>query len=83
MKLFTAKKIKKARPIEKDMNLGKMARQYPEVAEFVQEAYGLHCIGCGANVFDTVEAGFRVHGYTDEEIVIIIDEMNSLVQNEK
>ena len=53
--------------VTKDSNLGELAAQYPEAARVLTE-YGLHCIGCFASAFDTVEAGAKLHGMSDGEI---------------
>jgi hybrid cluster-associated redox disulfide protein len=39
-------------------------------------SYGLHCIGCGMNAFETIEQGCMGHGMGDEEINSLIDELN-------
>ena len=61
------------------MRLGDIAQAYPKVAEFLQEAYGLHCIGCFANVFDSFEAGFKVHGYSDKDIDAALKLVNAII----
>lgn len=72
-----SKQKKKNQPlIASTMNLGKLAQDYPGVAQFLQESYGLHCIGCHANAFDTLETGLKVHGYTEDDVATIIEEAN-------
>ncbi len=65
--------------ITKDMLLGNIAQQYPEVGEFLKEAYGLQCIGCFANVIDSFEAGMKVHGYKDKDITMALKLVNALL----
>lgn len=76
----TKKKAKALTPnITKDMNLGQLAKRHPKVAVFLQEEYGLHCVSCFANVFDTLEAGMRVHGYKDNDIRKAVKSANALL----
>ncbi len=69
-------KIKKA--ITKDMNLGEVARTYPEAAKIMLE-YGLHCVGCWANAFDTIEAGMKLHGWQAKDINDMIKKINKII----
>lgn len=79
---LTANDAKEMRAaITKDANLGELARAYPDIAQFLQEEYGLHCVGCAINAFDTLETGLQVHGYTDEDIEQILQEVNSFLGN--
>ncbi len=64
--------------IEKDMNLGDLVIKYPIAAEVLLD-YGLHCVGCFANAFDTIEMGARVHGMSDEEIAEMLDRVNEVI----
>ncbi len=47
-------------PITKDTIFAKVIEEYPETVD-VFMAYGLHCIGCGLNVYDTVEDAGLIH----------------------
>ncbi len=64
--------------IEPDMNLGDLVIKYPVAAEVLLD-YGLHCVGCFANAFDTIEMGARVHGMSDEEITEMLDRVNEVI----
>lgn len=64
-------------------NIADVIQQYPETSE-VFLSYGLHCVGCFANVFDTIEAGCEIHGMGDEEKLLLIKDVNLIVEkNEK
>ena len=65
--------------ITKETNLGEIAAKYPKAAEYLMEEWNLHCIGCFANVLDTLEAGMKLHGYKNEDIVVAIREINALL----
>ncbi len=69
----------KQSPISKDSILGDVVQRYPETAEIMLE-YGLHCVGCFANQFDTVEQGALLHGMDEEEIEEMLDRVNEAVR---
>lgn len=64
--------------ITKDMNLGEIVETYPVLAETLLD-YGLHCVGCFASAYDTIEMGSKVHGMTDEEIDEMIVRLNEVI----
>lgn len=61
------------------MNLGEVARRHPEAAKIMLE-YGLHCVGCFANAFDTIEHGMRLHGWREKDINDMIKKINNLIK---
>ncbi len=70
-----------SKKITKDMLLGDVVQQYPETAEIMLE-YGLHCVGCFANQFDTVEQGAMIHGMSEEEIDEMLERVNGAIQEQ-
>jgi hybrid cluster-associated redox disulfide protein len=68
-----------ANKITKNTNLAELISEYPEAAEVLLD-YGLHCVGCVASHFDTVEAGARIHGYSDEEVEEMVTRLNEVVE---
>jgi len=67
-------------PITKDTNLGLLLFHYPQVAEILLD-YGLHCVGCFANSFDSLDAGSKVHGFSDELINEIVGRVNEVIEH--
>lgn len=61
--------------IDRSMNLGVIALNSSKAAEILTD-WGLHCVGCFANSFDTVETGARSHGMSDQEIDDMISQVN-------
>jgi iron-sulfur cluster assembly protein len=45
-------------------------------------SYGLHCVGCHANVFDTIENGCRLHGMSDETIEKLLADVNAVLSED-
>ena len=43
---------------------------------------GLHCVGCHAAVWETLEAGMYTHGKTDEQIDELVRRLNALLEEE-
>ncbi len=65
--------------IQRDQNLGEIAANHPEAAKVMLE-YGLHCVGCFANRFDSVEVGAKLHGMSDAEVDEMLEEINQAVE---
>ncbi len=64
--------------VTKDSVLGDVAKSYPQAAEIMLE-YGLHCVGCFANAYDTVEMGARIHGMTETEVDEMVGRINDAI----
>lgn len=72
------KNDKKEIKITKDVNLSELVYKYPETEEVLLD-YGLHCAGCIASSFDTLEAGAKVHGLVDKDIDELVERINEVV----
>ena len=72
-------KKKAVEKISKDMNLGEVVIAHSTLAEVLLD-YGLHCVGCFANSFDTIEMGAKVHGMTDEEVDEMVVRLNEVLE---
>ena len=72
----------KKQKINKDMNLAEIIFKYPGTAEVFTD-YGLHCVGCFASSFDTIEMGARVHQLSDEEIEEMVMRVNEVADHEE
>ena len=59
----TKKKVTKhgSKQITKDMAILDILQKHPETAE-VFLSYGIHCIGCIAAAYETLEQGLEMHG---------------------
>ena len=72
-------KTTKEHKVTKDHNLGELVFAYPKTAEVLLD-YGLHCVGCGAMHFDTIEAGAKLHGFTDDEVEELVVRINEVIE---
>ncbi|MCH7494391.1 iron-sulfur cluster assembly accessory protein [bacterium] len=64
--------------ITKEMTIGEVIAKWPWTVD-VFTARGIHCAGCGAATFETVEQGILGHGRDREELEAIIVELNAAV----
>jgi len=53
----------------------------PRAGELLAE-YGLHCVSCFANEFDTIATGAEMHNMSDEDVNDMIDEINEQLDKE-
>ena len=65
--------------ITKDINLKKLIEDYPESVEAMME-FGLHCIGCVAASFETLEEGMKAHGCSDKDIKKVVKDINKKIK---
>jgi iron-sulfur cluster assembly accessory protein len=68
--------------ITRNMTIGDLVAQYPSVVEVLLDE-GVHCVGCGASYFETIEQGLAGHGKTDEEIDDVVKRLNEAVPKEE
>ncbi len=68
--------------VTKDMIISDVLKKYPDTAVIMLE-YGLHCVGCHANVYDTIESGCRRHGIDDKTVDEMVEQINTFVKEVK
>ena len=66
---------KKEEVITKDTLIGDAVMKNPQAAEIMFE-YGLHCLGCGGAMMETIEMGAKAHGISDEQIEEMVKKIN-------
>lgn len=62
--------------ITKDSKLSEVVSKYPETIEVFMK-HGLHCIGCAAAQFETIEIGAKAHGM---DIKKLLKDLNAAVK---
>ena len=72
---------KKPYILKKDTLISDILRDCPKAAEYLTE-YGLLCITCPLNQFDTLEAGTKIHHMSDKEAQKMIKEVNEELKKE-
>jgi len=68
-----------AKKITKEMPIGDIVTKHPETFE-VFTRNGLHCVGCAAASFESLEQGTKAHGIDTEKLV---KELNEAVEGKK
>jgi hybrid cluster-associated redox disulfide protein len=63
--------------IHKDMIIMDAVNTYPDTMEIFFE-YGIHCVGCGNSMFETIEQGAELHGFNLEDF---LDDLNSIFED--
>lgn len=66
--------------IKKDMGFSEVLQKYPETAPIMLN-HGLHCIGCHAAAFESIEQGCMAHGMKEEDIKKMLKEMNEAIKD--
>lgn len=61
--------------IHQDMPIADVVALFPG-AEKILATWGLHCVGCGGMAFETISNGVRSHGYTDDDVAELVDDLN-------
>jgi hybrid cluster-associated redox disulfide protein len=64
--------------VKKEDIIAEVLEKFPE-AEVIFLEHELHCVGCLASRFETIENGIKAHGKTDKEVREIIDKINKLI----
>lgn len=65
--------------ITKDMTVGEVIMKYPNVVDILS-SFGLHCVGCQVNAYETIEQGTVGHGMTKEEMSNMLEEANDYLK---
>ncbi len=65
--------------ITKDMSLGSVINKFPKTIE-VFSKYGLHCVGCQAAYWETIEQGAKMHGIPVDKLV---KDLNKAIETKK
>ena len=65
--------------ITKDMSLLDIVQAHPETADVFRK-HGLHCLGCAASAFETLEQGASAHGM---DLKKLLEDINAAVKKKK
>lgn len=70
------------RKITKDMTIGSILEGHPDKAMKLSEVMakaGLHCVGCGAATFETLEQGVIGHGFNEDILNKLVKDLNEIL----
>lgn len=72
--------------ITRNMTIEEIFQKFPgksqKLAQEMSNA-GLHCLGCSASTWETVEAGMYSHGMVDEQIDSLLSKLNAILTEEE
>jgi len=66
--------------ITKNTTLGEIVQKYPEAVPVLFE-HGLHCIGCHAAMYETLEQGAIAHGIDVDKLLKKINKIINQAMN--
>ena len=69
--------------ITKETIIADILEMHPEKAMLLSEImmeFGIHCVGCGANAFETLEQGVLGHGYSEKDLDKLLTDLNKAVK---
>ena len=64
--------------VTKDMTIGDILKSYPEAVE-IMLSYGLHCVGCQVQFWETLEGGCLGHGFDEKKINDLVKDINAAI----
>ncbi|MGI5827711.1 MAG: iron-sulfur cluster assembly scaffold protein [Patescibacteria group bacterium] len=73
------RKMPKINHITKNTLLGELISQYPKAAQVLVGEYGLHCVGCFAAAYETLQDGAKAHGMSEKGIEDMVKRINEVI----
>lgn len=67
--------------VDRSMVVMDIVHLCPQAAE-IMAAYGLHCFSCTVGGSESLEDGCAMHGFDDETIDALIEDLNEMIRNE-
>src|SRR3989344_4819624 len=74
----------KAEGITAGMTIAQIFERYPGKMSKLAEtmtSYGLHCVGCSANVHEALGEGAMGHGMSQETVSMMIKDLNKVINS--
>lgn len=66
--------------VTRDMIIADVVGRYPFAIEIFMD-FGIHCFSCSVSEYETIEQGVLGHGFTEEELEELLEEINSSIKN--
>jgi len=79
----TNEKTKTDKKIHRQLTIESILSMFPQKAQRLSQEItnaGLHCVGCQAATWETLEAGMLGHGMDDAAITRLVDRLNALLE---
>jgi iron-sulfur cluster assembly accessory protein len=72
--------------ITRDTTIEEVFKRFPHKSQKLAQEMtnaGLHCVGCSASTWETIEAGMLSHGMAEEEIDELIGRLNGILDEKE
>ncbi|MCB1073649.1 MAG: iron-sulfur cluster assembly accessory protein [Chlamydiales bacterium] len=72
-------------PISREMTIDEILGKFPEKSQRIAQELtnaGLHCVGCQAATWETLEVGMMGHGFEEEAIEALLKRLNAIIEME-
>jgi len=69
--------------ITREMTIEEIFSHFPQKSQKLGQEMtnaGLHCVGCGAATWETLETGMLSHGFAEQEIDALLGRLNAILQ---
>lgn len=69
--------------IHREMTIEDILNQFPQKSQKLTQAMqnkGLHCVGCHASTWETLEMGVLGHGMDEEDLEELVNTLNNILQ---
>jgi len=83
--MTTHEQTQAKKKIHRHMTIEEILSLFPHKAQRLSQEItnaGLHCVGCHAATWETLEAGMLGHGMTNEQIDRLVERLNALLEEE-
>ena len=71
--------------ISKDILISEILAKNPSKSSLLAEMlldFGIHCVGCGASTFETLGQGVLGHGFSEQQLNKLIEDLNKVIGEE-
>jgi iron-sulfur cluster assembly accessory protein len=72
--------------ITKEMTIEEIFKTFPQKSQKLAQAMterGLHCVGCSASTWETIEEGMLGHGMDEKAVFELVDRLNTILQEKE
>lgn len=72
-----------AEKVSREMTIEDIFRKFPHKSQRLAQEMtnlGLHCVGCHASTWETLEAGVMGHGMTNDDVDKLVDRLNAILE---
>lgn len=72
--------------ITRDMTIEEIFKRFPSKGQKLAQEMtnrGLHCVGCSASTWETIEAGMLGHGMSEEELEDLLASLNKVLEEKE